>query len=263
MLGRITLAQAGILANFPTISRTRVALYGGYLGQATVGTKTDSMLAALAAKGITDVYNFGDGSYGASYPASLLYQVVGAQRTWIGRGSSAKEIRFHPMSSYWRYLLETNTAGDSTRISYLPRGLYNTGYQWRRADFMKFLVPVTCGYTRTTASQSVGSQGITITSSTYNLATHGAGYQPGMNLPALTFVGGSTAAHFHMAGADSSRSLFLDIMKQINAQVKMANYIVSTYGVVSQPVFQYSWMEDVKHDRRLGRTYSNNHVRKE
>jgi hypothetical protein len=263
MLGRITLAQAGILANFPTISRTRVALYGGYLGQATVGTKTDSMLAALAAKGITDVYNFGDGSYGASYPASLLYQVVGAQRTLIGRGDSAKEIRFHPMSSYWRYMLETNTAGDSTRISYLPYGAHNTGYNWRRADFMKYLVPVTCGYTRTTASQSVGSQGITITSSTYNLATHGAGYQPGMNLPALTFTGGSAAKYPTVTGIDPTRSLFLDVMKMINNQVKMSNYIVDTYGTIDQPVFVYSWMEDCKYDRRLGRTFVNSHVRQE
>jgi hypothetical protein len=261
MLSRMTYTQDSLAAYFPLISRTRAHVNGGVFAMATNYNKSDSVLTALAAKGIADVYDYGDGSYGAQYPSNSSYHVIGAQRTWIGRGVGIKEMRFHPLS-VWRYTLQqTNDAyGDTLRISYINTAQYRDN----RSDFMRYLIPVNCGYYRTTAEQAVGSQGVNIISATTtNLATHGAGYQPGIHLNALTFTGGSAAKFPLVTGVDPSRSLFLDMMKQVNGMVKMANYVVDTYGVVKQPVFVYSWMEDVKHDRRGGKTYGNNHVSKE
>jgi hypothetical protein len=256
MLARIAATQTGLTANYPTMSLTRTYMFNAKFSCATSNTKQDSILMAIAAKGITDIYNIGDG-YGEAFPGSQSYNITGSQRTWIGRGVGIKELRLHPMSSFWRYLLQNGDEayGDTLRLSYLDAARFNDN----RADFMKFLVPTTCGYYKTLAG---AGQAISLVNANHRIGTHGAGYTPGMHLNALTFTGGSVAKYGAYPGLASTRSLFLDLMKQINNQVRMANYIQATYGTIEQPIFVYQWMEDCKYDRRHGQTYPNNHVSK-
>jgi hypothetical protein len=97
-------------------------------------------------------------------------------------------------------------------------------------------------------------------------------FQAGMYLPALTFSGGSkytwgnadstisAAKSSRRAKVDSTRSVFLDTMKQLNAMKRMGDYIVATYGTTGQGPFIWAWLDEVKWDRKNGRSFSNEHV---
>jgi hypothetical protein len=233
---------------YPNISTTRADVYGGYFVQSGTLDRAYDALVALASRGITDIYASGKNNT-TSYPGATDRGIIGSQRTWIG----THELRIHAYSGFWRYTLEGAVHNaDSLRVAYLSR------FASYRADFMRKLLPYTIGTYTTLTDDS----GIAITAANGIRVSRSAQYNPGMVLNALTFTGGAGFA-VPLVGTSATRSLFLDVMKMMNNQVKMGNYIIDTYGTVKQPAFIYSWMEDVKMDRRNGHKYSGDNVRME
>jgi hypothetical protein len=237
---KIKYTQDSIGVYFPTMNTTRLESYSAWFASGT-----DSILSAIANRGITDVYNWGPttgGSAAPQYPSSASYLIVGPQRTWINDGGTLHEMRFHTIGYIARYTLHETT-----------------GSPWTGPDGLRVV------YTDTVTAN--GKRASLVTGLLSGL-TFG-NVQAGMYLPAFTFCGGSKTSwtasgrDYRRASVDSSRSIFLDMMKQLNSMKRMGDYIVSTYGTTGQSPIIWAWLDEVKWDRRNGRQFPNSHVRME
>jgi hypothetical protein len=261
-VARLKMLQDSTGVYFPTISTTRLDIYDGRFIDASLG-RADSAVMVLANRGITDAYNWGTADYGVQYPASSIYGVLGAQRTWIG----GKELRFHPIGMIARYPLQELNNPDWLKTAYVDTaGTAGTSSSVRRAQTIVKYLNYSIGnykYIDGAISSNRGTAGLA------TRVNNHATFQAGAYLPALTFSGGSklswtTAVRgdctTRRAQVDSTRSVFLDTMKQLNAMKRMGDYLVATYGTTGQSPFIWAWLDEVKWDRRNGNQYPNGHV---
>jgi len=252
---------------FPTISTTRFDAYAGRFIDPTTGL-VDSVLSVLAARNITDVYCWASNTW-AQYPASTVYGILNPSRTWV----DDNELRFHPIGySYMRYDMQERNNPDWLKTAYVDTvGASSTTSSARRAVVNAKYLPYCIGLYKYVNGAIYGtSDG---TAAVANRVAAQSTFQVGMFLPAMTFCGGSkltwkNADHTasvttRRAQVDSTRSVFLDTMKQLNAQKKMSDYIVDTYGTTGNRTFIWSWLSDVNWDRKNARPFPNSNVRRQ
>ena len=259
---RIKRTQDSCAVYYPIINTAILDGYDGIFSAASTYNKADSILMALANRNLTDVYNWWTPAYSVAYPASVTYQIVGPQRTWINSGGTLKEIRFHSINNIARYNIQELDNPDWLKTAYYDTvGTDKASY--KRAQFMSLMLPRMLGLYVYIDGAEYSVRGAAAKGARA-MAT--AKYSTGIYLPALTFSGGSklswagTSKATRRAAVDSTRSVFLDVMKMVNNQKKMGDYLVQTYGINGTTPFIYSWMSDVKWDRRNGQAFSNSHA---
>jgi len=255
-INRIQHTQDSCAVYYPIINTSILDGEDGVFANKTSNISSDTTLIALVDRGITDVYNYWTPSYSVAYPKDLTFHIVGPQRTWI----NGKELRFHSVNSISRYFLQGSVNHvDSLKKAYIDMARFKLN----RATFQSHLLPRIMGlYVYLDAA----STSVRATAAASGRAMARAKFATGVYLPTSSFCGGAKATYagaafeYDRAMVDSTRSVFLDVMKMVNNQKKMGDYIVSTYGINGTTPFIFSWLSDVKWDRRNGLAFANNHI---
>jgi hypothetical protein len=252
-VSRIKYVMDSTATHFSTIDRTRLDIYSSLFS-----TTPDSTLMAIVHSGITDVYNWGTAS-DEQYPGGTTRSILGPRKIMVNDAGTLRELRIHSAARMARYDMEENVTADWIKTAYVDTaGASSSTSSARRALAIARYLNYSIGNYRYIDAGAYGTNNAT--ASIANRVTTLGGFSAGIFLPALTFSGSSQLSWEHddksasvatrMAQVDSTRSVFLDTMKQLNAQKKMGDYIVATYGTTGQGPFIWAWLTDVKWDRR-------------
>jgi hypothetical protein len=258
-LSRIKYVMDPTATHFPTIDRTRLDVYGSWFS-----TTPDSSLMAIVHSGITDVYNWGT-AVSAQYPAGALYSILGPRRIFVNDAGTLRELRIHSAAHVARYDMEELGSADWIKTAYVDTvGTDQNSSTVRRAKTMALYLNYSIGNYRFIGGAVTSN--INSTATIANRVNNEGDFAAGMFLPALTFSGGSklswagSTKTSRRAKVDSTQSTFLNTMKQLNAQKKMGDYIVATYGTTGQNPLIWAWLDEVKWDRKNNRSFANEHV---
>jgi hypothetical protein len=220
--------------------------------------KTDSVLNAIVDCGVDEIYVVNNSRLGTAMPNSPVYGLIRPGKTWIGE--SHNEIKCYPIGGNSSQGGSGITATiDSARIYYLPSATYMAARGLGSATHSKVNLGEYIIYGSSSYSYSSLSAGV-------RKAMRVSGYTPGFAISSGLITGGSRGKGYlphHYATADSTQSMFLYFLQEYNNHLKMANNLATRYGTSNSPTFVWSWLNEVKLDRHLGRAFVNSHVRHE
>lgn len=229
--------------------------YSGYSGSAA---RTDSTLLAIVDCGVSKIYVTTNAYTGGTIPTSgaQYFGITRSGKTWVG--DAYEELTMYPLagSLLSQGSIETNWGAmmDSARIYYLDDVPKNASRAVCDTSPLKLIMGqyVNYGGTILNTTSSIGWQE----------TVHSGVYSPGLLLESGTIMGGSAATFPTYTGVDPTRSMFIDRLVALDEYISMANNLVTRYGDTGQPVFIYSWPDEVNLDRQLGKATINGHVRK-
>jgi hypothetical protein len=224
------------------------AYYNGYWGSTG---KIDSVLRAVTDAGVRDIYTYSN-AVALMPPRSVYHGTSTAARTWIGEDYD--ELRSYAMGRFASD--DLSTTNDTCRIFYINTVARKASRATYSAQISRFMF----GEAPSTIPASLGD-GMTLP----RAARIG---QPafGIMINSSFITGGSRQKGYLPSAypqADSTQSVAMYFIQDMNNRVKMANNVIAEYGTSGSPLFKWAWLDEVKQDRNLGRAFVNSHVRRE